>query len=526
MNDKDFKIIGQSYVWISTNGNICLDSIECLTNGISDAALKNIIHDFANILLQNNPGIKFVTVGRGGNTPTGLFDEAAIPEIIRQGHAYGDSYAQYCIARTPYTLAKKQRKALDILLQPYPQPFKSCIHYLSSYLTNTRYFIEQLKKLLQENPSFATDLTPESLKRFLKLNQSPMINDFFPVGFDELKQLNKEERIIALRNVSTAQLVWRETTPDGIARVIPYVPTNERFDVINIKLKGKTLLHKALEQHFDSGSYIKPISYLSTLVAFNLICFLNASNNESRIFGSLLIIALAIYPTEYFVLPMWSDAIFRTSFFMTILNSLPEEQRFKAVMAQDDDGKTILHHATREHCYASKNKLFSTILNSLPKAHRLEFVMVQNNDDGRTALFYTNVEYQLEILNSLPETQRLKAIMVKDEYHEAMLKFYISDDKINTFIAIFKTLPEHHRLEALLDTEFSRLKHDYQIEILKLLPGRQCDKATIEGGRLNIREEVNKTPKLGFFDDSASENALDSTTQNPRKEEGWASNVV
>jgi len=85
INYKNFQIVGQSYVWKSKRGNICLDSIECLKDVISDSALQSITSDFATQLLQDNPDIKYVTVGRGGKTPEALFDNAVIPEKNESG---------------------------------------------------------------------------------------------------------------------------------------------------------------------------------------------------------------------------------------------------------------------------------------------------------------------------------------------------------------------------------------------------------------------------------------------------------
>lgn len=85
INYADYGIVGQSYVWKSHTGNITLDSIEYGLDTISNEALKNIITDFANTVLIENPDIKCVTVGSGGKTPEGLFDRTNIPELMRNG---------------------------------------------------------------------------------------------------------------------------------------------------------------------------------------------------------------------------------------------------------------------------------------------------------------------------------------------------------------------------------------------------------------------------------------------------------
>jgi hypothetical protein len=46
LKDKN-KIIGQAYVWLSKAGNLCMDSVECLTNSIFNDKLKNLLNEFA-----------------------------------------------------------------------------------------------------------------------------------------------------------------------------------------------------------------------------------------------------------------------------------------------------------------------------------------------------------------------------------------------------------------------------------------------------------------------------------------------
>lgn len=89
INDKDYKIVGQAYVWRSTNNNICLDSLEFLSFSVSKDALKKIVFDFATKVLKENSNIKFITLGKGGNTPVNLFPDAIISEKMIQGYSYG-----------------------------------------------------------------------------------------------------------------------------------------------------------------------------------------------------------------------------------------------------------------------------------------------------------------------------------------------------------------------------------------------------------------------------------------------------
>lgn len=98
LDEHHYKIVGQSYVWLSQTGNLCLDSIECLKNEISEPALQAILRDFGAQILIQNPHIKRVTLGRGGKTPKDLFPKTPIAEKMKQGYQYDDSNNQYQIA--------------------------------------------------------------------------------------------------------------------------------------------------------------------------------------------------------------------------------------------------------------------------------------------------------------------------------------------------------------------------------------------------------------------------------------------
>lgn len=130
INEKDFKIIGQSYVWNTLTGNLCLDSIECLKGEVTDTAIQSILREFGNQVIQNNSGIEYVTVGQGGKTPQGLFNDAKIPEKMRNGYQYHDSIKQYCIAKKSFEPNDEQLNTMSSILARYPE---YCIDYLTGY---------------------------------------------------------------------------------------------------------------------------------------------------------------------------------------------------------------------------------------------------------------------------------------------------------------------------------------------------------------------------------------------------------
>jgi len=232
INDKDFKIIGQAYIWRSQNENICLDSIECLSHSVTEDALKKILFTFSTRLLQENPGIKYVTLGQGGNTPKKIFPDAIVSETIKKGFNYGDADFQYCIAKTPYNLLTvQQRNVLNTLLAPYSQLFKGCIDYLIYYISSPDAFIDQLKTLLEEHPSLEKELTPSSLQQLLFLTQTPSVRDFIPIDFVAIDKMTAEDKNEFIENISITRLLWRETTAEGLVRALKYLPERKRIEV-------------------------------------------------------------------------------------------------------------------------------------------------------------------------------------------------------------------------------------------------------------------------------------------------------
>lgn len=95
INDQDYKIISQSYAWLSLTGDLCLDSIELLSNEISEDALHAIVIQFSRKAVNAGLGIACVTLGVGGKTPPIFTRDFVIPQQMREGIAYGDANKQY-----------------------------------------------------------------------------------------------------------------------------------------------------------------------------------------------------------------------------------------------------------------------------------------------------------------------------------------------------------------------------------------------------------------------------------------------
>ncbi len=203
INDHDFKIIGQFYAWESVSGNVCLDSLECLEGEVTDVVMGDSITQFANALLDKNPDVHYVTVGRAGKTPEGLFEKTIIPEKMRQGFFYGDAKEQYCIAKRVPKL-----KEVSDLLKGCPEPFHACMMYLCEHFPTTPELATEIGALLDKNPDLTTQLTPDTLMTLMTFSQPLALRDMEPVDFGALQAL-MPEKAAEYPPISLARLIWK-----------------------------------------------------------------------------------------------------------------------------------------------------------------------------------------------------------------------------------------------------------------------------------------------------------------------------
>ncbi|MDA1172433.1 MAG: hypothetical protein O3B28_08605, partial [Proteobacteria bacterium] len=235
------KIIGQAYAWRSDAGNLCLDSIECLTHSIGNESLKQLLAAFATAVFVEAPSIKRVTLGAGGKTPENLYHEATpIPESIRQGYFYGDASRQYCIDKRPLPLTEQQQAAWDEKLASCPHTFQECMNYLCGHIEDGTQAISTLFLLLEKHPELIDQVSPANIQRFLFYSQSPAFEDLIPIDIETIKALPEAEQ----QKLSAARLVWNKKNLDELLEVLPFIHPSERLRAL--QNKGATpLLHLA-----------------------------------------------------------------------------------------------------------------------------------------------------------------------------------------------------------------------------------------------------------------------------------------
>ena len=513
INDADFDIVGQSYVWKSQTGNLCLDSIEFGLNVVTPSVLKQILTDFATQLLKDNPSIKRVTIGRGGNTPEGMFSPTLVPEIMRQGFSYGDADDQYCIATTLYnTMTQTQATALQACLNNETNLFRAQIEYLSDYIADVDAFIRELPALLQTVLSPFRS-SPKLLMRLFMFSQTFTLNDLKPVEFNRLGKMSPEKRAIALSSISLTQLMWRENTLNGLLRSMPYVNPSQRLEVVKAV---RSILYQAINDgHCEQ-----------VMAILNLLCISDRLVVAKLMDGKKTLLHLVVnHPQALKNVLSWYPASERLDAvnvnikygvtllhrvagkpksLAIVLNLYPQSKRLDVVEATDDKGHSVLHYSARAAqsltmilkiypkskrleavkktdmngfnalFYASKNPAaLSIILNLYLPSDRLEAVKVTNKE-GYSALYYIvkHAESLVVLLRSLPESERLDAVKV--DLGNGCNALDVAESRPKSLVRILNLYPASERLAAMTKKDYkgrSVAKHGTGLLVLlKLLP--------------------------------------------------------
>lgn len=406
INYDNFQIIGQSYVWKSKMGNLCLDSIECMKDSIPEAALQNITTELANSVMQENSDIHYVTVGRGGKTPHDLFQKTEISEQMLEGFSYGDAKQQYCISSSG-SLTEENRTKLSHVLESHPDLFKHCMDYLIAYIPDSDIdnFIQQLEHLLTAHPSIASELTPFSLQRYLVLNDySSSIDNLEPVDWSALEAMNATDRKNALESISTARLVWSAKTLKDIKDAISYLPESERLRAMTVILKtgghdeydrNTGWSHWLNESPNSSAHLISILNLLTTEERHQLL------KEQDRDMGRTLLTAAIVYNKSH---PDLLDILLS-------LGSEDNKDKVDLLNSKDRGGNSVLKFSVRYDGLDSIN----TLLDYYSEEELFSAVSEQTGDYKRSILIDAKQTFSLDILKRLSPDHRLEALMLKSD---------------------------------------------------------------------------------------------------------------
>lgn len=106
---KNEEIMGQCYAWISTEGNLVLDSVDIANRHLKSKCVINCTYDllqkFADEVIKHYPHINIVTIGSGSGTNKIIRLNLLSPvtsQPMREGLFCGDANTQYCLQKSEF----------------------------------------------------------------------------------------------------------------------------------------------------------------------------------------------------------------------------------------------------------------------------------------------------------------------------------------------------------------------------------------------------------------------------------------
>jgi len=383
-NVLDGEIVAQSYAWISTNGNLCLDSLEWNQERVSEEILETLMSKFADKVFQKYPLVKYVNVGTGGHTPEQFGPIALLSETQRQGTTYGDAAVQFCIKSklnpevTSWLSESPEFNGLDETLQKK-------IRYLSPYLES--------KDLRPVTITSMSNLLKTCLfQPFPAIFEKLTTSDFQRLAFEDYQKLplNVQKKVTAFRKLLNCE---------NFERLLQWLPTFLPQEYLNILVSrnqlGQTILHTAAQQ----PKFLETI--LQCLQPKDLLAAVQTKDSN----GNTVLQLATSNPNSLEI----------------ILEQITEEDRLAAVQTKDSNGNTVLQ------LVASNPESLKMILGRITAEECL--TAVQDKDSSGYTLLQlvkSNPNSLKIILEQITEEDRLAAVQVKDSYEQTVLHLVAS----------------------------------------------------------------------------------------------------
>ena len=484
INENDFTLVGQSYAWKSCAGNLCLDSIECLKDGIPNLALQNLITDFATQVLLSDPTIRRVNVGRGGKTPKDLFQETSIAEKIKQGISYGDSLSQYCIAKsTQHQLNTVQNEALQQLLSRCPPVFQECINYLSDYIASPIDFVEKLSMILQTHPNIVKELSPLVVQRLLIFNKHPNLEDIIPIDYEALKNMGMP---VVPQKISFARLMsYGSQNISTLLKILPHIPQESYLEILKLKNEyGISLMQEAIDS--PDEMFITVFNHIPETERPSVLQL--KTHGDLTLLAHMLLttglmpIAMTYISQEVYLnvvlksdatgVSLIADAVDNPSTFIPLFNRIPASEQTSVLQLKTQSGRTIVNTMLRN------KKLMPLALERLSENERIR-IANETNESGETILhqyldMHTfNLDAVRAFFFSLPAVEQLKLLDQQDKKGKTLLDH--TRDIPSILIMLLNVYPEEKKLA--LAERYKVLILVSKQEMGRSVNSRQCREA-------------------------------------------------
>ncbi|NBX85506.1 MAG: hypothetical protein EBQ95_07870 [Gammaproteobacteria bacterium] len=258
INEMNFKIVAQSYAWLSLDNNLCLDSIERDCSKVSNDIIKLALDGFAESVYQACPNIKHIHVGSGGQTPFNLFPEALRTEKVKEGRQYPDSLDQCCVAnQMPQVL----RDQMLHLLSSYPPKIQERVMFVIPYFS----LEEQLMA-----PSRLALLIKQIKKQklnYILAKKSLKWSDFSPITLEEYEQSPVQDQM----RVSTLQKLLNAETDEMALAWMKTIPIQEYEDIFDFKQLKKDSYWFRFARCMNAHLLIEVISKMEMATRQNML---------------------------------------------------------------------------------------------------------------------------------------------------------------------------------------------------------------------------------------------------------------
>jgi hypothetical protein len=426
INDKEYQLVAHSYIWLSKNNNLCLDSIEFNNHLVSTNVIQELMKSFSREVFRNHPDIKHIHVGSDGLTPKTLFHSTLFSETMRQGEQYYDSINQFRIAsQIPFPIPKIFSDSIDALT------------YIAPYLENFEEFMSHL------DPEIAKRIS-RKLPRFIALIPKPLrCEDFMPISYEQFTNLSEAEK----QNISSFRKLWSEYNIAWIETI----PMHERLEALKILEHSNK---KPYSIHIDKMlSLLPPDSQLEFLITPNLSKMTMAQIIFTRpdlfqkIIEDLNPHRLFHFIKEFNLFSNLSRDHFIYENIKKIFQKLNNQQARELLDSYRAKKICLIREFAHDH------STFECLLKAYHPAEQLALMKELNASDypllhelsGNTHSFGM-------LLNIYPENERIELLKIKNTFGDTILfSRMISHELI---IAILKLYPIDVRLEVLMEKNF------------------------------------------------------------------------
>ncbi|MBL7479425.1 hypothetical protein [Legionella bononiensis] len=441
----DDRILAQTWVWRSTEGNLCFDSVEVAPNQNLDWVPN--MYRYLAMSLCYDKRIQRVNIGEFSGLSYGTGFENShwpirAPRVSPIDHQrYSDANSQLALADTalPFLYRKHgDLEALKLMEQTKVRSYYRQILELPDTPNNNRILkqvigdvlhhfgnADELLELLRDIPGDRA----EQVRELINVNSKYQHFLFFMLSdskHDSIREIeywfNQGASILTSAPGGTNILYIAKNNPLLLKAIFNLLPEEERIYAI---------------QNSDRHSTENILFEINNPVSLNIMFRLIPKKHRLN----MMLLANKGANT---VLRLHSND---HNLPIELLSLLPKRQRLKAIQDQDYEGNSLLHDFINEEPYL---KTVKRIMDLLPVDQRLEAVRTINSRRETVLLMASkNPQCLLTLLECIPEEQRFMALCTLNLDGSTLFQQYcvqvLKEKKLHHFDTILAMIPLEQR---------------------------------------------------------------------------------